>query len=105
MATGSGKTITALAITAKLYQDIQLQALILVCPYRHLVNQWARECRKFGMKPILAFENVRSWQGLLSTQLYNLASGYQPFLTVLTTNTTLISQGFQSQLAYFPKCG
>ncbi len=103
MATGSGKTITALAIAAKLYQDIQLQALIVVCPYRHLVSQWARECCKFGMEPILAFESARSWQSLLSTQLYNLNSGHQPFLTLLTTNTTLISQGFQSQLAYFPK--
>lgn len=103
MATGSGKTITALAIAAKLYQDIQLQALILVCPYRHLVSQWARECHKFGMEPILAFESARSWQSLLSTQLYNLKAGHQPFLTLLTTNTTLMSQGFQSQLPYFPK--
>ena len=30
MATGSGKTITALAIAAQLYQAIQLQALLVV---------------------------------------------------------------------------
>lgn len=102
MATGSGKTITALAIAAELYQKIKLQALIVVCPFRHLVNQWARECRKFGLEPILAYENVRSWQGFLSTQLYNLKPGNQPFLAVITTNATLMSQGFQSQLPYFP---
>ncbi|MBW4659917.1 MAG: DEAD/DEAH box helicase family protein [Drouetiella hepatica Uher 2000/2452] len=70
MATGSGKTITALAIAAELYEEIQLQSLLIVYPYRHLVKQWARECQKFGLAPVLAFENVRSWQGLLSTQLY-----------------------------------
>jgi DNA phosphorothioation system restriction enzyme len=102
MATGSGKTITALAIAAELYQKIQLQALIIVCPFRHLVSQWARECQKFGLKPILAYENVRTWQGHLSTQLYNIGSGNQAFLTVVTTNATLMSQGFQSQLAFFP---
>jgi superfamily II DNA or RNA helicase len=59
MATGSGKTITALAIVTELYQKIGLQVLLVVCPYRHLVTQWAQECQKFGLEPILAFENVR----------------------------------------------
>ncbi|MGJ3248908.1 MAG: DNA phosphorothioation system restriction enzyme [Elainellaceae cyanobacterium] len=103
MATGSGKTITALAIAAELYEKIQLQALIVVCPYQHLVQQWARECQTFGLKPILAFDNARSWQNDLSRQLYNLRSERQPFLTVITTNATLIGQRLQSQLPYFPE--
>jgi DNA phosphorothioation system restriction enzyme len=103
MATGSGKTITALAIATELYQKIGLQVLLIVCPYRHLVIQWSRECRKFGLEPILAFENVRNWQSQLSTQLYNVRSGNQKFLTVITTNATLIGQGLQSQLRYLPE--
>ncbi len=103
MATGSGKTITALAIATELYQKIGLQVLLVVCPYRHLVTQWARECQNFNLEPILAFENVRSWQSQLSTQLYNIHSGNQPFLTVITTNATLIGEGLQSQLKYFPE--
>jgi DNA phosphorothioation system restriction enzyme len=104
MATGSGKTITALAIATRLYEEIQLQALIIVCPYRHLVQQWARECRKFGISdPILAFESVNQWQESLSNQLYNVKAGNQQFLTVITTNATLITLGFQSQLSYFPQ--
>ena len=103
MATGSGKTITALAIATALYQKIGLQVLLVVCPYRHLVTQWARECQKFGMEPVLAFENVRTWHSQLSTQLYNVRSGNQPFLTLITTNSTLMSEGLQSQLKYFPE--
>jgi len=102
MATGSGKTITALAIATELYNKIGLQVLLIVCPYRHLVVQWSRECQKFGMEPVLAFENVRNWQDRLSTQLYNVRSGNQKFLTIITTNSTLIGQGLQSQLRYFP---
>lgn len=102
MATGSGKTITALAIACELYQQIGLQVLLVVCPYRHLVTQWARECDKFNLQPILAFENLRSWQSQLSTQLYNLRSGSVRFVTVITTNSTLIGDGLQSQLKYFP---
>lgn len=103
MATGSGKTITALAIATELYQKIGLQVLLVVCPYRHLVSQWARECQNFNLEPILAFENVRNWQSQLSTQLYNVQAGNQPFLTVITTNATLIGEGLQSQLKYFPE--
>ncbi|WP_075599990.1 DNA phosphorothioation system restriction enzyme [Leptolyngbya sp. 'hensonii'] len=103
MATGSGKTITALSLSTELYKKIGLQVLLVVCPYRHLVSQWARECQKFGLEPILAFENVRTWQSKLSTQLYNVRSGNQSFLTVITTNATLMSQGLQSQLPYLPE--
>lgn len=103
MATASGKTITALAIATELYQKIGLQVLLIVCPYRHLVIQWSRECQKFGMEPILAFENVHNWQDRLSNQLYNVRSGNQKFLTIITTNATLIGQGLQSQLRYLPE--
>ncbi|AKG22160.1 DNA phosphorothioation system restriction enzyme [Calothrix sp. 336/3] len=102
MATGSGKTITGLAIASELYKQIQLQVLLIVCPYRHLVTQWARECEKFNLQPVLAFENIRTWQSQLATQLYNIRAGTQPFLTIITTNSTLITPGFQSQIKYLP---
>lgn len=103
MATGTGKTITALAIACELYQKMNLQVLLIVCPYCHLVTQWARECEKFNLQPILAFENFRNWHSALSTALYNVRSGNQRFMCVITTNSTLIGDGFQSQLKYFPE--
>ena len=103
MATGSGKTITALAILTELYRRISLQGAIVICPYRHLVTQWQRECQKFGLLPILAFENVRSWQQELSAQLYGARSGTQLFVCAITTNSTLIGDGFQSLLSYWPE--
>ncbi|OKH35934.1 DNA phosphorothioation system restriction enzyme [Calothrix sp. HK-06] len=103
MATGSGKTITALSIACELYKQIKLQVLLVVCPYRHLVTQWGRECEKFNLQPILAFENVSTWQSQLTTQLYNIHSGTQEFLTIITTNSTLNTDSFQSQLRYLPE--
>lgn len=102
MATGSGKTIIALAIAQELYQQIGLQVFLIVCPTQHLVSQWARECLKFNLQPITAMMRVDNWQGELSNQLYNLQNSAQSFLTIITTNSTLISDGFQSQLKYFP---
>ncbi|MGL5794538.1 MAG: DEAD/DEAH box helicase family protein, partial [Waterburya sp.] len=102
MATGSGKTIIALAIAVELYQQIGLKVLLIVCPYRHLVTQWQRECQKFNLEPIIAMTRVDNWQGEFSNQLYNLSTNSQTFLTIITTNSTLISTGFQSQLKYLP---
>jgi DNA phosphorothioation system restriction enzyme len=103
MATGSGKTITALAIAAQLYDKIGLQVLLVICPYRHLVSQWAREAEKFNLNPLLAFESVYNWQNELSTQLYNLQTQQQSFLTLIATNATLLTPGLQSQLKFFPE--
>ena len=102
MATGSGKTLIALAIATELFQKIGLQVLIVVCPTQHLVSQWSRECHKFNLEPILAMMRADDWQGGLATQLYNLQTKAQSFLTIITTNSTLISDRFQSQLKYFP---
>ncbi|MBP0016861.1 MAG: DNA phosphorothioation system restriction enzyme [Cyanobacteria bacterium SBLK] len=102
MATGSGKTIVALAIATELYRKIGLQVLLVVCPFRHLVAQWGRECERFNLQPLLAFESVRQWQNELSTQLYNLRGGDRVFVTIVATNSTFTSEGFQSQLKFFP---
>ncbi|MBE9186963.1 DNA phosphorothioation system restriction enzyme [Microcoleus sp. LEGE 07076] len=103
MATGSGKTITALAIATELYQKINLEVLLVICPYCHLVNQWAREAEKFSLKPILAFDSARSWQNKLAAGLYEVRSREQLFLTIITTNATLMSDSLQSQIRYFPQ--
>jgi DNA phosphorothioation system restriction enzyme len=102
MATGSGKTITALAIATQLYQQIGLQVLVIVCPFRHLVIQWGRECEKFNLEPILACESIQKWQSKFCYQLARINTQQQQFLTIITTNETLVSQGFQSQLKYLP---
>ncbi len=102
MATGSGKTITALATAAKLYEMIGLQALIVIAPYRHLVTQWSKECERFGVRPIRCFNDRHEWADLLKNQLYNLGAGKLPFVTVITTNATFASPAFQANLPFFP---
>lgn len=103
MATGSGKTITALAIATELYQHIKLEVLLVICPYRHLVLQWEKEAKKFNLSPLLAFQSVYNWQSDLSQQLYQIHQKTQQFLTIITTNSTFISDRFQSQLPFFPE--
>ena len=103
MATGTGKTITALGIATRLAKAVSLQALIVMCPYKHLVTQWDRECRKFGADPLLAYENRTTWYDDLTHQLSGFARDRKSFLCVITTNTTFGSVAFQQRLSYFPE--
>lgn len=102
MATGSGKTITSLATAATLHEKIKLQALIIVCPYRHLVTQWADEAAHFGLKPILAFNARQSWLEPLNQELMLAGTDDTHFFSVITTNTTFASVFFQSRISHFP---
>lgn len=101
MATGSGKTITALAVATELYHRIGLKILLIICPFRHLVLQWAQEAKKFNLAPILAFESASEWQNLLTQQLYLINSNSLEFLTIIATNSTFITEKFQSLIPYF----
>ena len=54
MATGTGKTLTALFGLWKLFIDNQERlAIIITCPYQHLVDQWVEDIETFGIRPII----------------------------------------------------
>lgn len=101
-ATGTGKTITALGAAASLYNKGHLEALIIVCPFKHLVSQWAKEARNFGMSPILAFESRGSWEETLTISLLSHEANKNSFISVITTNKTF-SESFQTKIPHFPK--
>ena len=103
MATGMGKTITALSIAARLGQKIELSAVVIICPFKHLVTQWDKECRHFGMSPILAFESRAKWYPRVSDALYGSTVGSGTFFAVITSNATFAGDSFQSQLRHFPR--
>lgn len=52
MATGAGKTITALICAARQLQSHVPLLVIISAPYRPLVQQWQDEVRVFGVEPL-----------------------------------------------------
>jgi len=65
MATGTGKTYTALgAAVAEQHVRRKLATVILV-PYIHLLDQWAKDCEAFGYKPILCGSSQLNWKTTL----------------------------------------
>lgn len=56
MATGAGKTFTALgalsALSEKLKDNI---GVIILCPYQHLVEQWVEDIKRFNVTPLICY--------------------------------------------------
>lgn len=102
MATGTGKTYTALAAISYLFSKLNNNlAVIIVCPYQHLVEQWKDDIEKFGMKPIVCYSasQQKNWKDRLkvATTSYNL--GVKNHFCVITTNATFSSKFIQNQIA------
>ena len=69
MATGTGKTFTGLGAISKLSEDLNDKlAVVIVCPYQHLVEQWVEDIVRFNMKPIIGYSSSpqKDWKQRLS---------------------------------------
>lgn len=99
MATGTGKTITALAASTRLLQRQGHLAVVISVPYQHLVDQWDKDAQAFGYRPVLAYQGRQRWQDEFNQQIVDFNSGSRPFLCVITTHATFSSEAFQTALA------
>lgn len=99
MATGTGKTITALAASVRLYQREQRLALVIAVPYTHLVDQWNSEAQAFGYTPLLAYQSKKRWLDALNEQIVEFNAGHRRILSVIVTHDTWASDLFQHSIA------
>lgn len=104
MATGTGKTLTALAAVSELvkckYDDNIL--IIIVCPYTHLIEQWKEDIKEFNINPIVAYSHpkYKNWKRDLTAVIRRLNLGVINSACVITTNATYKSEKFQEELEY-----
>ncbi|MFF2199681.1 DEAD/DEAH box helicase family protein [Streptomyces sp. NPDC058145] len=103
MATGTGKTLTALSAAAQLtrllHKRDQSLLTVVIAPYQHLVDQWCKDIAWFGVQPLRAYESTRSWYGKASSLLDALALGSAQGGVLVTTNATFAADPMQSILA------
>ena len=100
MATGTGKTITALAASVRLFQQEHQLAVIMTVPYQHLVHQWHSEAEAFGYKPVFTvYQSKSRWLDDLNHQILEYNAGYRRFISVIATHTTFIAPEFQESIA------
>jgi superfamily II DNA or RNA helicase len=100
MATGTGKTLTGLGAVARLSQDLGHNlAVIIVCPYQHLVEQWVEDIELFNIKPIIGYSSSsqKDWHHRLETAIFNhkLKVKNHTFFCFVCTNATFSTQKVQ----------
>jgi superfamily II DNA or RNA helicase len=89
MATGTGKTLTSLAAVTRLFQEKKRFVMVIVVPYKHLVEQWSEEAEKFGFRPVRVAEAAREWQPELSRQAQSFRLGLTNHISLVATNSAL----------------
>jgi len=96
MATGTGKTFTALGCINEITKQDNKIIVIISCPYQHLIQQWKNEIEKFGIhiNIIIADSSNRRWKNDLSDTLIDISLGYKEKIIILTTHSTLRSNDF-----------
>ncbi|WP_222913475.1 DEAD/DEAH box helicase family protein [Natrinema sp. SYSU A 869] len=90
MATGTGKTITALLSATQVVNSLDKGLfLVIAVPYQHLVDQWTEELEAFGVSPVLAYQSRADWQPRLERELLEFNHGSRSLCVVVTTHRTL----------------
>lgn len=103
MATGTGKTYTALGAIAKIANDLDNDlAVIIVCPYQHLVEQWVEDIVRFNIKPIIGYSTSpqKDWKRRLSKAVLdqNIRKDKR-FFCFVCTNATFASSHVQDEIS------
>ncbi|MEG0235352.1 MAG: DEAD/DEAH box helicase family protein [Cetobacterium sp.] len=93
MATGSGKTLTALNIMTEISKNKRM-FFIVVCPQTYLVRQWAEEIKEFGVKSIICNSENKNWKNEINNKLFLLNEDEIDCVVVVVTNKTLQNVSF-----------
>ena len=102
MATGTGKTYTGLGAVAKLSEDLNDElAVIIVCPYQHLVEQWVEDITTFNIDPIIGYSSSaqKDWKKRLSKAIRDQKIRKdKSFFCFICTNATFTNPYVQEQI-------
>lgn len=98
MATGTGKTLTALGGLSKLEKELDSNlGIIVVCPYQHLVEQWVEDIEECGVKPLKCY-SAYNWKSEYERTIRNFNMGITKNFFIVTTNMTFTTDFFQENV-------
>lgn len=98
MATGTGKTFTALYLASKVAEKNSPLVIIVLCPFLNLCRQWSREMAAFGLTPVPCSEGHQQWGARMEEGYQRLTAGLTKVHALVVTNATFHSTSFQAQL-------
>ncbi|MBD3309496.1 DEAD/DEAH box helicase [candidate division KSB3 bacterium] len=96
MATGSGKTFTALGCLEHLIINKNNVIAVIVCPYNHMITQWRSNIREYGIEIAnsIADSSKPKWKDDLADNIRDVNNEVMNNLIVLTTHDTFYRDDF-----------
>lgn len=100
MATGTGKTITALTLATKVAERNPDRPFVLfiLCPYINLCRQWEGELLTFGVQAVGCYEGRARWETLFDEAYQRLHAKLGKVAAFVVSNATFRSDAFQIRL-------
>ena len=97
MATGTGKTYTALGALSTLSESLNDKlAVFIVCPYQHLVEQWVKDIKRFNVNPLICYSKYQGWDKELKFLIDEFNLGITKSFCVVTCNASFSTEKMQS---------
>ena len=90
MATGTGKTITALAAVTQALES-RRGVLVVAVPFIHLADQWAEQMRQFNVHPVLCYGSSSRWAPQLREEVDRVRFGLIDHAACVVTHASLPS--------------
>lgn len=103
MATGTGKTITALNCLLEEYQRNGKYRSVILVPTNVLVQQWYDETQKFNYGDVYRVSSKYKWREILSGLLGLLTFNDSKSFIIITTYASFYRDKFQSYFRRLPK--
>lgn len=106
MATGTGKTFTALGCLNNEFKGNKKLLAVITAPYQHLIQQWKQSIERFGLdydKLIIADSTNRHWKDELADLIIDISLKRKSRSIVIATHRTFASESFKDIINYKDK--
>lgn len=94
MATGTGKTYTAIGAIDKILKKSKKNFIVISVPYSHLIEQWNNSIKKYGLDIgfiVKCFSENSKWYSELKRYVRKLLLGQINNVLVISTHDTLVN--------------
>lgn len=91
LATGAGKTITAIYGAVKMFENRKRLFVVIAVPYQNLADQWQENLLLFNIRPIVCYGGEHNWQTQLEKSALDFKAGLVDFCAVVVVDATMTS--------------
>ncbi|MBN2746819.1 MAG: DEAD/DEAH box helicase family protein [Bacteroidales bacterium] len=103
MATGTGKTITALNCLLNTYKQTGYYFALILVPTNDLQKQWIKEVGKFNIQDPIVVGLDSDWKNRLSRLTTNFDYGREKSFVIISTYVSFTKHALQNFIKYLPK--